>query len=97
VCLSGNEGEHARPTRDHEYLEHGHSVITIRHGIPRRVHFAANTASTIMKRAHEGEDDEHTAKVRRLLKPDRLSRLSEELLVRILSFVPVPSLLVCQR
>ncbi|KAH6868806.1 F-box domain-containing protein [Alternaria rosae] len=51
-----------------------------------------------MKRAHGGDDDgEHPAKVQRLLNPDKLSRLSEELLVRILSFVPVPSLLVCQR
>ncbi|CAN9346268.1 unnamed protein product [Alternaria sp. RS040] len=51
-----------------------------------------------MKRARDGEDDgEHTAKVQRLLNPDRLSKLSEELLVRVLSFVPVPSLLVCQR
>ena len=51
-----------------------------------------------MKRARDGEDDgEHTAKVQRLLNPDRLSKLSEEILVRVLSFVPVPSLLVCQR
>ncbi|KAG9195788.1 hypothetical protein G6011_00909 [Alternaria panax] len=51
-----------------------------------------------MKRAHEGDDDgEHPAKVQRLSHPDRLSGLSEELLVRVLSFVPVPSLLVCQR
>ncbi|KAF1944875.1 hypothetical protein EJ02DRAFT_442224 [Clathrospora elynae] len=51
-----------------------------------------------MKRAHEGEvNSEHTTKARRLSNPDRLSRLSEELLVRILSFIPVPALLVCQR
>jgi len=51
-----------------------------------------------MKRAYDGDDDgEHPAKVQRLIHPDKLSRLSEELLVRILSFVPVPSLLVCQR
>jgi hypothetical protein len=51
-----------------------------------------------MKRAYEGDDDgEHPAKVQRLLNPDKLSKLSEELLVRILSFLPVPSLLVCQR
>ncbi|EMD87600.1 hypothetical protein COCC4DRAFT_192928 [Bipolaris maydis ATCC 48331] len=51
-----------------------------------------------MKRAHDGDDDnEPPTKVQRLLHPDRLSRLSEELLVRVLSFIPVPSLLVCQR
>ncbi|KAF2855287.1 hypothetical protein T440DRAFT_415558 [Plenodomus tracheiphilus IPT5] len=51
-----------------------------------------------MKRSYEDEGHvEHPAKVRRLSRPDRLSRLSDELLVRILSFVPVPSLLVCQR
>ncbi|KAF1835248.1 hypothetical protein BDW02DRAFT_548708 [Decorospora gaudefroyi] len=51
-----------------------------------------------MKRAHEeAEDGAPPAKVQRFSKPDRLSKLSEELLVRILSFIPVPSLLVCQR
>lgn len=51
-----------------------------------------------MKRAHDGEgSDEHAAKSRRLSNPDRLSRLSEELLLRILSRLPVSSLLTCQR
>lgn len=51
-----------------------------------------------MKRAHDGDaDEERLVKAPRLLHPDRLSKLSEELLVRVLSFVPVPSLLVCQR
>ncbi|KAK1912457.1 hypothetical protein P3342_010059 [Pyrenophora teres f. teres] len=51
-----------------------------------------------MKRAHEDDDGgERPAKAQRLSKPDRISRLSEELLVRILSFVPVSSLLRCQR
>ncbi|KAF1917990.1 F-box domain-containing protein [Ampelomyces quisqualis] len=50
-----------------------------------------------MKRAREDCDGEHPAKVRRVIKLDRLSKLSDELLVRILSFVPVNSLLVCQR
>jgi hypothetical protein len=53
-----------------------------------------------MKRAREdcdGCDEEHPAKVRRVIKIDTLSKLSDELLVRILSFVPVDSLLVCQR
>lgn len=52
----------------------------------------------LMKRSREEDDDgEHASKVRRVSKVDRLSRLSDELLVRILSFVPVASLLTCQR
>jgi len=51
-----------------------------------------------MKRTREGDDHEnHPAKVRRVSRVDTLSKLSDELLVRILSFIPVPSLLVCQR
>jgi hypothetical protein len=64
----------------------------------RVVAFAVDTTFTIMKRAREEEDvDDRPAKVQRFSKLDRLSRLSEELLVRILTFIPVPSLLVCQR
>ncbi|KAJ4369732.1 hypothetical protein N0V83_005495 [Neocucurbitaria cava] len=51
-----------------------------------------------MKRTRGNADDfAHPAKVRRLAKADKLSSLSDELLVRILSFIPVPSLLTCQR
>lgn len=50
-----------------------------------------------MKRAYEDCDGEPPTKVRRVIKVDRLSKLSDELLVRILSFVPIDSLLVCQR
>lgn len=51
-----------------------------------------------MKRAREDCDGEQPpAKVRRVARKDRLSELSDELLVRILSFVTVPQLLVCQR
>lgn len=51
-----------------------------------------------MKRSHVDEDEfEHPAKVRRVVKVDRLSKLSDELLVRILSFLPVSSLLTSQR
>jgi hypothetical protein len=52
-----------------------------------------------MKRAREDCDgeEEHPTKVRRLANSDRLSSLSDEILVRILAFVPVASLLVCQR
>ncbi|KAF2016623.1 hypothetical protein BU24DRAFT_462758 [Aaosphaeria arxii CBS 175.79] len=45
----------------------------------------------------EDEVDEPPLKLRRAPADDRLSRLSDELLVRILSFVSVPTLLVCQR
>lgn len=49
----------------------------------------------MMKRARdENDSSEQPAKVRRI--SDRLSKLSDELLIRILSFVPVPSLLLCQ-
>ncbi|KAH7089931.1 F-box domain-containing protein [Paraphoma chrysanthemicola] len=51
-----------------------------------------------MKRAREDCDGEQPPpKVRRVARKDRLSQLSDELLVRILSFVTVPQLLVCQR
>ncbi|KAF1844527.1 uncharacterized protein K460DRAFT_376191 [Cucurbitaria berberidis CBS 394.84] len=50
-----------------------------------------------MKRTREEDDIGYPVKVRRLSKVDRLTRLSDELLVRILSFVPTPSLLTCQR
>jgi len=54
--------------------------------------------SVTMKRAREDCDGELAPpKVRRVINFDRLSKLSDELLVRILSFVPVNSLLVCQR
>jgi hypothetical protein len=51
-----------------------------------------------MKRSREADNEvEHPAKVRRVVKVDRLSELSDELLVRILSFLPVSSLLISQR
>ncbi|KZM26716.1 uncharacterized protein EKO05_0008794 [Ascochyta rabiei] len=51
-----------------------------------------------MKRSREVDDElEPVVKARRVAKVDRLSRLSDELLVRILSFLPVSSLLVSQR
>ena len=51
-----------------------------------------------MKRSREeGDDSQHPAKVRRVAKIDRLSQLSDELLVRILSYLPVSSLLTSQR
>jgi hypothetical protein len=52
-----------------------------------------------MKRAREDCDgeEEQSTKVRRLANSDRLSQLSDEVLVRILADVPIASLLVCQR
>lgn len=52
-----------------------------------------------MKRAREIDGcSERPAKVvRRDAVVDRLSQLPNELLIRILTFVPVPSLLLCQR
>lgn len=59
--------------------------------------FAAKTRQSVMKRLREVEDDfEHPAKVRRIANIDRLSKLSDELLIRILSFLPVSSLLTSQ-
>jgi hypothetical protein len=50
-----------------------------------------------MKRAREYDGyEEHPKKVRRVRSKDRLTGLSEELLVRILSYTPVHTLLVCQ-
>jgi hypothetical protein len=58
----------------------------------------ATTHHSVMKRSREEEDGpEHPAKVRRVSNSDRLSRLSDELLVRILSFLPVSSLVTSQR
>ncbi|KAL6707063.1 hypothetical protein ACN47E_004815 [Coniothyrium glycines] len=51
-----------------------------------------------MKRAREERgDEERPAKVRRVPKKDNLSHLSDEILVRVFSFIPTASLLVCQR
>ncbi|PSN68385.1 F-box domain-containing protein [Corynespora cassiicola Philippines] len=52
-----------------------------------------------MKRARSGEEgsEERPAKASRFSTGDPFSCLSEELIVRILSFVSVPTLLVCQR
>ena len=51
-----------------------------------------------MKRSRMVEDEaENPAKVRRIANVDRLSKLSDELLIRILSFLPVSSLVISQR
>ncbi|KAF1961366.1 hypothetical protein CC80DRAFT_488655 [Byssothecium circinans] len=50
-----------------------------------------------MKRTRDDADySDQPPKARRISAIDRLSGLSDELLVRILSFVPIPTLLVCQ-
>jgi len=71
------------------------------HGPLTTLSWGKNELSTIphldMKRTREYDDcDEQTKKVRRVLSKNRLTELSEELLVRILSFTPVRTLLVCQ-
>ena len=51
-----------------------------------------------MKRTRDdGEYCEQPEKVRRIDAQDRISKLSDEILVRILSFATVPTLLICQR
>jgi hypothetical protein len=42
------------------------------------------------------EDDERNTKRFQQVNPDRLSRLSHELTLRVLSFLPVPDLIICQ-
>lgn len=48
-------------------------------------------------REHEGSDFERNTKRIKPLKVDRLSRLSDELTLRVLSYLPVSDLLMCQR
>lgn len=50
------------------------------------------------KRPHAGsQTDERPAKIARPDTVDHLSLLSDELLLRILSFVPISTLSLCQR
>ena len=50
------------------------------------------------KHAREDDvDDQRSSKQLRLEKPDRLSLLSDELLLRTLSFLSVTDLVSCQR
>ncbi|KAM5433339.1 hypothetical protein McanMca71_004157 [Microsporum canis] len=50
----------------------------------------------MLKRSlHEDSPDERPSK--RTRQPDRLSSLSDELLLHVLSFLPIPSLITCQR
>jgi hypothetical protein len=51
------------------------------------------------KRAREGEAESNDRSSKRM-KPsatDRLSKLSDELILRVLSFLPVSQLVICQR
>lgn len=43
------------------------------------------------------DEDERQTKRPRPNNPDRISALSHELILRVLSFLPVPDLIVCQR
>jgi hypothetical protein len=55
---------------------------------------------TMAKRSREDDDDAGIAQSGKRYKPsspDRLSSLSDELLVKVLSFLSVSQLLVCQR
>jgi hypothetical protein len=51
----------------------------------------------VKRRASDAlEDDERNIKRLHKVNPDRLSRLSHELTLRVLSFLPVPDLIICQ-
>ncbi|KAH0018841.1 hypothetical protein KCU80_g17469, partial [Aureobasidium melanogenum] len=51
----------------------------------------------VKRRASDAlEDDERKTKRQHANNPDRLSRLSHELTLRVLSFLPVPDLIICQ-
>jgi hypothetical protein len=88
-----------RPKRASGTRSHAAAILSIPDPTLFRGTLAvATTHHLIMKRSRVEEDDvEHPAKVRRVSNPDRLSKLSDELLVRILSFLPVSSLLISQR
>lgn len=49
------------------------------------------------KRSPDRDIDEYCAKRLRLHPPDRLSSLSDELILRTLSYLPVSELLICER
>lgn len=51
----------------------------------------------MLKRAHDDCNFDSSAKRPRFAVVDRLSSLSDELILRTLSFVPVPNLTVWQR
>lgn len=60
---------------------------------------AGRPVPTMVKRRADNDDEQvlPPAKRGRNSSPDQLSRLSDELLLRILSYVPVTTLNVCQR
>ena len=100
-CLAATFAKRATASRGHVGIRRTHglrgdndkstTVLRLLHSPLSHIHLVT------MKRAREDCDGEPSTKVRRVIKLDRLSKLSDELLVRILSFVPVDSLLVCQR
>ena len=58
---------------------------------------ALNDIMSKRVRQQDGLDDDRAAKRVRPSSPDRLSKLSDELILRVLSFLPVSQLAVCQR
>lgn len=96
-CQATKCNERASKTR-HHVLDTDHvATITIRHTVNLGQLQLARLLFVMKRALEEVDNGEHPSKSRRLSKPDRLSRLSDELLVRVLSFVPIASLLVCQR
>ena len=51
----------------------------------------------MVRRGLEDAEVDRESKRRRRDDADRLSKLSDELLLRALSFLPVPTLTICQR
>lgn len=79
--------EHHHPTNPHISLD----------SFKRRLR-APSVDGVMSKRGHEDvPEDERPAKRTRPAHVDRISQLSDELLLRILSFVSVPTLTTCQR
>jgi hypothetical protein len=98
VLPDGDRQKHAIASRGHVKL--GKLALSIKSTTVLRLSHLPRTIplSCMMKRVREDYVGEpRPAKVRRVIKFDRLSKLSDELLVRILSCVPVDTLLVCQR
>jgi hypothetical protein len=80
-------------------------IVEISFGMPCRKQFAfvtkhqfiLNIDTMVKRRASDAlEDDERGTKRHHQVNPDRLSRLSHELTLRVLSFLPVPDLITCQ-
>lgn len=66
-----------------------------------RPHLDSVAASTMAKRQRDGDGEiarePPATKRNKSSSPDRLSSLSDELLLKVLSFLPISQLVVCQR